>query len=150
MGFLDKLKNTFFEEEIVEVEEPPKKVKNDKGSKERQERRIKREVEEEKQEENEDKRVEIANNLETKVIDENNITASFTDTQNDIQVKNQSKYDIKEILQNPNYELKNKDKIIIYHTHTCESYSTSEKYNYEMTGAYRTTDLNFSVAKVRR
>lgn len=105
---------------------------------------------EEKQEENEDKRVEIANNLETKVIDENNITASFTDTQNDIQVKNQSKYDIKEILQNPNYELKNKDKIIIYHTHTCESYSTSEKYNYEMTGAYRTTDLNFSVAKVRR
>ena len=51
MGFLDKLKNTFFEEEIVEVEEPPKKVKNDKGSKERQERRIKREVEEEKQEE---------------------------------------------------------------------------------------------------
>lgn len=51
MGFLEKLKNTFFEEEIVEVEEPPKKVKNEKGPKEKQERRVKREVEEEKEEE---------------------------------------------------------------------------------------------------
>lgn len=51
MGFLEKLKNTFFEEEIVEVEEPPKKVKSEKGPKERQEKRVKREVEEETVEE---------------------------------------------------------------------------------------------------
>ena len=46
MGLLEKLKNTFFEEEIVEVEESPKKIKNDKGPKEK-ERRIKKEIVEE-------------------------------------------------------------------------------------------------------
>lgn len=35
MGFLEKLKNTFFEEEIVEVEEPQRKVKVEKGPKEK-------------------------------------------------------------------------------------------------------------------
>ncbi len=50
MGLLEKLKNTFFEEEIVEVEESPKKIKNDKGPKEK-ERRIKKEIVEEEKEE---------------------------------------------------------------------------------------------------
>lgn len=108
------------------------------------------ETEIQNEEQNENKKIEIAGEISTQVINENNITASYTDTKNDLQVKNQSKYDIKEILENPNYELKNKDKVLIYHTHTCESYTSSEKYNYEMTGAYRTTDLNYSVAKVRR
>lgn len=48
MGFLEKLKNTFFEEEIVEVEEPPKKVKVDRPPKDR---RVKKEVVEEVNEE---------------------------------------------------------------------------------------------------
>ena len=105
---------------------------------------------EENKEEDLNKTIEIAENLETKVINENNIAASFTDAENDIQIKNQSKYDVKELISNSNYQLKNKDKVIIYHTHTCESYTSSEKYNYDMTGTYRTTDLNYSVARVRR
>lgn len=105
---------------------------------------------EENKEEDLNKTIEIAENLETKVINENNIAASFTDAENDIQIKNQSKYDVKELIANSNYQLKNKDKVIIYHTHTCESYTSSEKYNYDMTGTYRTTDLNYTVAKVRR
>ena len=88
--------------------------------------------------------------VETKVITEKNIEASFTDEQNNIQVKNQSKYDVKDLITNSNYEIKNKNKVIIYHTHTCESYTSSDKYSYEMTGAYRTTDLSYTVAKVRR
>lgn len=110
------------------------------------------------EEKNEDKEKEITQEnkiqtgekLDTKVIEENNITPSFTDTGNDIQIKNQSKYDVKDLLANSNYELKNKNKVIIYHTHTCESYTSSEKHSYEMTGAYRTTNLNFTVARVRR
>ncbi len=90
----------------------------------------------------------VDTNLETKVITENNITASFTDSKDDIQVKNQSKYDVNDLLANGSYTVQNKDKVIIYHTHTCESYTPSEKYNYNMTGAYRTTDLNFTVARV--
>lgn len=46
------------------------------------------------------------------------------------------------------YEINNKNKIIIYHTHTCESYTPSASYNYQMTGSYRTTDLNFTVSRV--
>ena len=42
----------------------------------------------------------------------------------------------------------NKKDILIYHTHTCESYTPSEQYQYQQTGNFRTTDLNFSVARV--
>ena len=92
--------------------------------------------------------IENYEKVETKVISENNITPSFTDAEGDIQVKNQSKYSVQELLVNSNYELKNKEKVVIYHTHTCESYTSSEKYQYEMTGTYRTTDLNYTVARV--
>ena len=100
--------------------------------------------------EEENKNVELENsgNLNTEVIDTNNIKASYTDTSNSVQVNNQTGYDIKDVLENPNYEIKNKDKIVIYHTHTCESYTSSEQYKYEMTGSYRTTDLNYTVSKV--
>ena len=92
----------------------------------------------------------MGENLETKVISENNIEASFTDSSNDIQIKNQSKYNAAELIGNSDYNLKNKNKVIIYHTHTCESYTSSEKYNYQMTGTYRTTDLRYSVVRARR
>ena len=47
----------------------------------------------------------------------------------------------------PNIEINNKN-ILLFHTHTCESYTASEKNPYTPTGNYRTTDLNFTVAKV--
>ena len=65
-----------------------------------------------------------------------------------MQVNNKSVIDITDILNNSNYEIKNKNKFIIYHTHTCESYTSSEAYNYNMTGNYRTTDLNYTVSRV--
>ncbi len=48
----------------------------------------------------------------------------------------------------PNITLENNKDIVIFHTHTCESYTPSEKFNYEMTGSYRTTDLNYTVSRV--
>ena len=42
----------------------------------------------------------------------------------------------------------NTKNIIIYHTHTCESYTKTEKYKYKSTGNFRTTDINYSVARV--
>ena len=97
----------------------------------------------------EDKTITQNDKVETKVILENNIEASYNYDEGGIKVKNQSSYnDIQELIASSNYEITNKDKVIIYHTHTCESYTSSEKYNYEMTGVYRTTDLNFTVARV--
>lgn len=91
---------------------------------------------------------DIPDKMETHVISENNLNARFTDTSRDVKINNQTNIDLGEILENSNYELTNKNKVIIYHTHTCESYTPSEKFGYEMTGAYRTTDLSFSVARV--
>ncbi len=34
----------------------------------------------------------------------------------------------------PDVEIQNKKDILIYHTHTCESYTPCDTYNYEMTG----------------
>lgn len=48
----------------------------------------------------------------------------------------------------PNVEFSDKKNIIIFHTHTCESYTPTEENNYNSTGNYRTTDLNYSVARV--
>lgn len=41
-----------------------------------------------------------------------------------------------------------KSKAVIYHTHTCESYTPTEKYAYTASGNYRTLDLNYSVVRV--
>ena len=65
-----------------------------------------------------------------------------------VKIKNESNKEITQEILTPNISLENKKDVIIFHTHTCESYTTSEKFNYEMTGSYRTTDLNFSVARV--
>lgn len=48
----------------------------------------------------------------------------------------------------PNLKYSNNKDIIIYHTHTCESYTPTENSQYVATGNYRTTDLNYSVARV--
>ena len=54
------------------------------------------------------------------------------------------------ITQNPITEKSNVQygKVIIFHTHSCESYTSSEKYPYTPTGNYRTTDLNYTVTRV--
>lgn len=81
-------------------------------------------------------------------VTEKNIEESYNYTYDTVKIKNQSDYNLTEEMFYPNsITFKNK-KIIIYHTHTCESYTPSEKYNYTMTGNYRTTDLNYSVARV--
>lgn len=37
---------------------------------------------------------------------------------------------------------------MIFHTHTCESYTPTENFPYEESGTFRTTDLDFSVSRV--
>ena len=47
----------------------------------------------------------------------------------------------------PDITIENKN-ILIFHTHSCESYTSSELYPYTPTGNFRTTDLNFTVTRV--
>lgn len=90
----------------------------------------------------------IDTSLPTEVISTNNKNDTFTNTYNSVKIKNESKYQLTEEMIIPNVELSNKRDIIIYHTHTCESYTPTEANNYVASGNFRTTDLNFSVARV--
>lgn len=84
----------------------------------------------------------------TKTIEENNITPKYNTSFGSVKVKNESDREITEETLMPNISLENNKDIVIFHTHTCESYTPSEKFNYEMTGSYRTTDLNYTVSRV--
>lgn len=86
-------------------------------------------------------------NVKTEVVS-NNVNPRYNYDYNGIKIYNSTKYKLtNEMLDISNFSV-NKDKILIYHTHTCESYTPTEKYNYQQTGNFRTTDLNFSVARV--
>lgn len=91
---------------------------------------------------------EAKTDVTTEEIQENNITPKYNGTFGSVKVKNESDKEITEEILTPNISLENNKDIIIFHTHTCESYTPSEQFNYEMTGSYRTTDLNYSVARV--
>ena len=91
---------------------------------------------------------DLPENVKTEAVTENNITPRYTTAYQDVKINNQSDYELTEEMLVPDVEITNKKNILIYHTHTCESYTPSEGYEYEATGNYRTTDLNYSVARV--
>ncbi len=84
----------------------------------------------------------------TEVIEENNKKDTYNKIYNGVKIKNESKYKLTEEDLKPDIDFKNKEDIVIYHTHTCESYTKTEKYTYKSSGNFRTTDLNYSVARV--
>lgn len=98
-------------------------------------------------EENEELKVEQAKTgLQTEKI-ENNVPEKFTNSYNGVNIKNGTDYNLTEDILKPDIEINSKN-IMIFHTHTCESYTATEKFNYTQTGTYRTTDLNYNVARV--
>jgi len=84
--------------------------------------------------------------LSTQVI-ENNVPNKFTNSYNGVQIKNSTEYNLTEEMLKPDVTVNNKN-VLIFHTHTCESYTATEQFNYTQTGTYRTTDLNYNVARV--
>ena len=96
----------------------------------------------------EEKIEEAKTDIDTKIIDDSKINIKYTNVYGNTKINNSSKYTLNKEMLTPNISLKNKKDIIIFHTHTCESYTTSEKYNYTATGNYRTTDKNYSVVRV--
>ena len=86
-------------------------------------------------------------NVATTVV-ENNVPNKYTDSYNGVSIKNGTTYSLTEDILNPNNIDINKNDVMIFHTHTCESYTPTENYTYEESGTFRTTDLNFSVSRV--
>ena len=96
----------------------------------------------------EQNKIEETKSLSTQVVTKNPLQETFNREYNGVKIKNETDFELTDnLLSYENLEI-NKNNILIFHTHTCESYSQSDNYKYEPTGNYRTTDLNYSVARV--
>ena len=97
----------------------------------------------------EDEKIILASNsgIKTEVVTPNPIAENANVQYGNVKIKNQTTYNLTEDILNPNIKIDNKN-ILIFHTHSCESYTPSEKYQYSQTGNYRTTDMNFTVTRV--
>ena len=71
---------------------------------------------------------EVAENVTVQRVEENNIPAKFTNSYKTVQINNQSDYELtEEILRTDDLQITNKKDVLIYHTHTCESYTSSPR-----------------------
>ena len=97
----------------------------------------------------ENEKITLASNEATKteVVTPNPIAENANVQYENVKIKNQTTYNLTQDILNPDIKIDNKN-ILIFHTHSCESYTPSEKYQYTQTGNYRTTDKNYSVIRV--
>ena len=104
-------------------------------------------IKEDKNEKEEEEEI-AKDNVKTEIITKNPIADAYTKKYKGVKIKNETSYDL--VNEDLDYEKLKIDKsnIIIFHTHTCESYTLSQEYTYTPTGNFRTTDLNYSVVRV--
>lgn len=67
--------------------------------------------------------------VQTEIVESHNKKDVYTDIYNTVQIKNESNYSLTEEMITPNINYSNNG-IIIYHTHTCESYTPTENSQY--------------------
>lgn len=79
---------------------------------------------------------------------EGELKETYTNSYGSVKIKNDTDIELTESMLKPDYNVKNTKDILIYHTHTCESYTQTDKNTYKASGNYRTTDLNYSVVRV--
>ena len=105
------------------------------------------EIKEEEKQEQEPATPTVATDVTTEIVTKNPITESFNSEINGVKIKNETSFEINESILKVELNI-NRSNILIFHTHTCESYTPTEQYNYQQTGNFRTTDLNYTVARV--
>ncbi len=101
------------------------------------------------EEQNETEKITLASkeSVKTEVVTPNPISDNANVQYGSVKIKNQTTFNLAEDILNPDIKIDNKN-VVIFHTHSCESYTPSEKYQYTQTGNYRTTDKNYSVIRV--
>ena len=90
---------------------------------------------------------EVSTNETTEIVTNNPIKENYNIEINGVKIKNETSFEIDESILDTELNI-DKENIVIFHTHTCESYTPTEQFNYEQTGNFRTTDLNYSVVRV--
>ena len=90
---------------------------------------------------------EAETGLKTEVL-ENSVPEKYTSEYNGIKIRNETDNIklTKEMLV-PEVDVNTKN-ILIYHTHTCESYTQTDNYKYKASGNFRTKDLNCNMVRV--
>jgi hypothetical protein len=69
----------------------------------------------------------LPNEFTIESVEENNIIPKYNNTYGSVRINNQSDYELTEEILKPDTEIINKKDILIYHTHSCESYTPSER-----------------------
>ena len=90
--------------------------------------------------------IEVSTNTQTQIVTQNPITESYNVEVNGVKIKNETSFEINNTILETKQNI-NKENVLIFHTHTCESYTPSEQFQYQQTGNFRTTDLNYTVAR---
>lgn len=80
--------------------------------------------------------------------EEGELKESYTNKYGSVKIKNSTNIKLTESMLKPDYMPENCKDVIIYHTHTCESYTQTEENTYKASGNFRTTDLEHSVVRV--
>ena len=97
---------------------------------------------------NETEEIELATtDVGTEVITNNPVAENYNAQYGNVKIKNQTDYELTQEMLTPDITIENKN-VMIFHTHSCESYTSSDLYPYTPTGNFRTTDLNFTVTRV--
>lgn len=78
------------------------------------------------------------------------IKDTYTNKYGSVTVKNLTNIKLTESILKPDFMVSNKKDILIFHTHTCESYTQTKENSYKPSGNFRTTDLKYSVVGVGR
>ena len=102
---------------------------------------------EEKNESNSEELKEAETGLTTEVL-ETNVPEKYTSEYNGVKIRNETdNIKLTEEMLTPNVDINTKN-IVIFHTHSCESYTPTENFEYKASGNFRTTDINYSVVRV--
>lgn len=103
----------------------------------------------ENEQEEQQTQVELATTgQQTEVITVNPIAETFNTQYGNVKIKNGTQINLTEEMMNPDDITIDNKNVLIFHTHSCESYTSSDEYPYTPTGNFRTTDLNYTVTRV--
>lgn len=90
---------------------------------------------------------EAETGLTTEVL-ETNVPEKYTSEYNGVKIRNETdNIKLTDEMLEPNVDVNTKN-IVIFHTHSCESYTPTKNFEYKASGNFRTKDINYSVVRV--
>ncbi len=98
--------------------------------------------------EDNNKKNEAENDEEEPEREVGELKETYTNKYGSVKIKNDTDIKLTESMLKPDYTPKNCKDVIIFHTHTCESYTPTKENTYKASGNFRTTDLKYSVVRV--